>query len=156
LREPRGDFAAISKRRGRQGQPRTRRCLLCGTWAIAEARMTRKAPHPNANLIVVTPFAGSEYQGGVGVCRWRARESLRFGRVQRCREAIGTRRRRAAALVRERHMIGRSVATCGTSQRRAIRPCRARSAPARPALCPQALRRAVSVAPSRIAPTRRR
>src|SRR5262245_3109667 len=49
--------------------------FFVASWAVAEAKITRKAPHPNANLIVVPPFAGSEYQGGVRVCRWRA-ESL--------------------------------------------------------------------------------
>src|SRR5215469_15258489 len=39
--------------------------FLATSWALAEARMSRKAPHANANLIVVNPFAGSEYQGGL-------------------------------------------------------------------------------------------
>src|SRR5262249_6280324 len=95
------NLAGISPPSGNAGvvrvNPGPGGAFFAASWAIAEARMTKRAPHPNANFIVVTPFAGSEYQGGVGVCRWRVRESLRFGRVQRCREATGTRGRRAAA-----------------------------------------------------------
>src|SRR5262249_29548466 len=81
------------KRRGRQGQSRPRRCLLRGILGHCGDQDDRKAPHPNANLIVVTPFAGSEYQGGVRVCRWRAREWLRF----RARPTVSTGHRHATA-----------------------------------------------------------
>src|SRR5215813_7675330 len=82
--------------------------FFAASWAIAETRMTRKAPHPNANLIVVTPFAGSEYQGGVRVCRRRAREWLRFRprpTVSRGHRHATATRARAGALFLERALL---------------------------------------------------
>src|SRR5215472_4803532 len=50
--------------------------------------MTIKTPHPNANLIVVTPFRWYRISGLSERCAGGVPDSL--GRIQECREASGT------------------------------------------------------------------